>query len=181
MSFQDAFKKAGYKSTENSSQPNRPQQNSTPSQNRGSTPSRPSAPYNQQYGNRNPVPARTPIQALTLTKEYVDLAEKHISQGEIKITTSKIRKFLTQVIEVYHDERIRQEETLSPESISRIQLIRMRMLYEAGRDPDVKNFVERTQLIEYLKGIGNSRSSFIDYTHYLEALVAYHRYYGGRE
>ena len=60
-------------------------------------------------------------------------------------------------------------------------LIRMRMLYEAGRDQDVKIFVEKTKLIEYLKGIGNSRSSFIDYAHYLEALVAYHRYYGGRE
>ena len=181
MSMQDALKKVGLKATEEprkTTQPNPPRPTNP---NQGTTNVRPPYP-NPQYGNRNPVPpTRAPIPTLKLNKDYVDLAEKHIAEGGFRITTSKIRKFLTQIIEVYHDERIRKEETLSPESISKIQLIRMRMLYEAGRDQDVKFFIEKTQLIEYLKGIGTSRLSFIDYTHYLEALVAYHRYYGGKE
>ena len=34
---------------------------------------------------------------------------------------------------------------------------------------------------EYIKGIQMNREKFIRFAHYMEALVAYHRYYGGRD
>lgn len=55
------------------------------------------------------------------------------------------------------------------------------MLYEAGRDKDVKYFLEVAKLVEYLKDIGTSRAKLLNYFHYMEALVAYHKFYGGKE
>ena len=37
------------------------------------------------------------------------------------------------------------------------------------------------ELLEYLKGVGDSREAMIQFAHYVEALVAYHRYLGGRD
>ena len=53
--------------------------------------------------------------------------------------------------------------------------------YEGGRDSKVKDFIAKAYLLEYLKGIGSSRDDFIRFAHYMEALVAYHRFFGGRE
>ena len=55
------------------------------------------------------------------------------------------------------------------------------MVYDAGRERDVKDFVEQAKLLEYLKGVGDSREEMIRFAHYMEALVAYHRYLGGRD
>ena len=38
-----------------------------------------------------------------------------------------------------------------------------------------------TKLLEYLKGINGKRESFIKFTQYMEALVAFHKFFGGRE
>ena len=45
----------------------------------------------------------------------------------------------------------------------------------------MKDFVEQAKLLEYLKGVGDSREAMIQFAHYVEALVAYHRYLGGRD
>lgn len=60
-------------------------------------------------------------------------------------------------------------------------MMRIRTAYEAGRDDTVKTFVEKARLLQYMKGIGSSREDLIRFAHYMEALVAYHRFYGGRE
>ena len=41
--------------------------------------------------------------------------------------------------------------------------------------------MEKAQLLAYIKGIGNSRAEMIRFAHYMEALVAYHRFMGGKE
>ena len=62
------------------------------------------------------------------------------------------------------------------ESASGLIALRIRMVYEAGRDDAVKLFLERAQLLEYIKGLGDSRAKLMDFAHYMEALVAYHRF-----
>ena len=59
------------------------------------------------------------------------------------------------------------------ESASGLIALRIRMVYEAGRDDAVKLFLERAQLLEYIKGLGDSRAKLMDFAHYMEALVAY--------
>ena len=59
--------------------------------------------------------------------------------------------------------------------------MRVRLVYEAGRDDTVKNFVKKCKLLEYIKGVGDDLNKFFAFSQYMEALVAYHRYFGGKE
>ena len=85
------------------------------------------------------------------------------------------------VTDIYNTENIRTEEKLLPESIVKLNLMRVRVAYECGRDDTVKSFVAQTNLLEYLKGISTDRADLIRFAHYMEALVAFHRYFGGKE
>ena len=97
------------------------------------------------------------------------------------VTTSKIRNLLSLVTDIFNTENIRTEEKLRPESIVKLNLMRVRVAYECGRDDTVKSFVAQTNLLEYLKGISTDRADLIRFAHYMEALVAFHRYFGGKE
>ncbi|NLH00778.1 MAG: type III-A CRISPR-associated protein Csm2 [Clostridiales bacterium] len=102
----------------------------------------------------------------------------------VKLTTSKIRNLLSMVSELYNDAIRQRDDALSPEMQSRIQRLKVRIAYEAGRttrDDDVKKFVENAQLFGIISEIGGSRKNLILFCNYFEALVAYHRYYGGKE
>ena len=119
---------------------------------------------------------------------YVDMAEKITTayQNEKRrknqkgITTSKIRNLLAMSADIYN-EVLEQGEKLPEEINARIDYLRMRVAYESGREWLVKEFVEKTKIMEALKEIQGSRKQFILFNHYMEALVAYHRYYGGKD
>lgn len=111
--------------------------------------------------------------------DYVAAAEEVMKAIYSKITTSKIRNLLSLVSDIYNVENLRTEETLLPSSVSSLMMMRVRVLYETGRDSGTRTFVEQAKLLEYLKGIGNDRESLIRFANYMEALVAYHRYFGG--
>ena len=116
--------------------------------------------------------------------DYVDQAEKimrSLLENGKTVTTSKIRNLLSLVSEIYNTENIRAEKELRPDSVVKLNLMRVRVAYECGRDNAVKDFVAITNLLEYLKGISNGRADLRRFAHYMEALVAYHRYFGGRE
>ncbi len=120
------------------------------------------------------------------TTNYVDQAEKIISnlrdeKGKIKLITSKIRNILSMVSELYNDAQRFREKELSDEMASRVQYLKMRVAYEAGRDGTVRKFVTKANLLEEIGKIGRDKDRLIVFCHYMEALVAYHRYYGGRE
>ena len=134
---------------------------------------------------RSNVPAETRPEKLP--QDYVELAEQVMRSlvdersGKIAISTSKIRTLLSMVSEIYNEENLRREKELHPDSVSRLMLVRMRMVYEYGRnEPGVQLFMRKAKLLEYLKGI-DSREGLICFSHYMEALVAYHRYLGGSE
>ena len=125
---------------------------------------------------------------------YVDEAERImralISSGTT-ITTSKIRNLLSLVTDIYNDESIRTEDKLKPDSVVKLNLMRVRVAYEYGRDNGesvgkdkvypMREFITQAHLREYLKGISTDRADLIRFAHYMEALVAFHRYLGGKE
>ena len=98
-----------------------------------------------------------------------------------KLTTSKIRRFLSLVIDILNEERIRTQDELKPESVRKLMMARVRFAYEAARVDDVRRFVDVSGIMLYIKDIGKSREKFIAFAEYMEALVAWHRYYGGKE
>lgn len=153
---EDAFKKAGYQS--------------------GGKDTRPPA-------------AAQPGQEFRLEQNYAAQAEQVIldlknsmDRDYQKFSTSKIRNILDRVSEIYNDVMAEYDENLSLEMQSRMEYLKVRLVYECGREPKVvKPFVDRAGLLKLLNGIGDSRQRFIDFARYMEALVAYHRFYGGSE
>ena len=54
-------------------------------------------------------------------------------------------------------------------------------MYECGREPKVKEFVKEAEIIELLKEIGQSKKNYLLFSNYMEALVAFHKFYGGQD
>ena len=140
--------------------------------------------YNSRssYGQQKELPPE--ITPKKVPEDYVDEAERimrSLMSQPKKVTTSKIRNLLSLVTDIFNTENIRTDEKLLPESIVKLNLMRVRVAYECGRDDTVKNFVAQTNLLEYLKGISTDRADLIRFAHYMEALVAFHRYFGGKE
>lgn len=131
------------------------------------------------------------IKALPVPEDYVDAADQVMQclgrfnpstqKFKFDLTTSKLRNILTLVSDIYNVENRRKEENISRESAAKLQMMRIRVLYEAGREASVKKFVESSKMLEYIKGIDKNRENMLRFCHYMEALVAYHRFYGGRE
>lgn len=114
-------------------------------------------------------------------REYVDFAENVMKQFSRAVTTTKLRGFLAMLMEVYTTEVTRTDPALCQKSLAGLQMVRIRIAYECGRDWELKRFAEKAHLLPWLKAIGDSREKCLNYIHYMEALVAYHRFYGGRE
>lgn len=128
-------------------------------------------------------------------QNYVDEAERVIqSMIEIRrdgqhmpLTTSKLRNLLAMAAELKTDAQHSREAELSPEMQNRIQYLKIRIAYEAGRDMTsgrpgpVKKFIENASLLEYASEIKGNRKALLLFCDYMEALTAYHKYYGGRE
>ena len=121
-------------------------------------------------------------------KNYVDVAkdviEKLKNKGDLndkKLTTSKIRSIMSMIAEIYKLVIMNTEQKISTEIISKLQYFKIRCLYEAGREQAVKDFVDKSNIVELIKEIADSRKKLINYYHYIEALVAWFKYSGGKE
>lgn len=145
-------------------------------------------PNNNRYDNRSQGgqnranPQRdTPAQVPAFPEAYVDFSERLMKEKYRTITTSKLRNILSLLMDVYNTEMLRTEETICEDSVVKLQMARIRIAYECGRDRNTKEFVDAAHLLPWLKDVGKNRAQAIRYVHYLEALVAYHRFFGGRE
>lgn len=115
--------------------------------------------------------------------DYVKEAEKVISNlsrnknnGVIRLSKNKIRNILSMINELYEFARVKREDEIDENLQSHIQYIKMKIIYDAGRETTVKEFLDKSKLIEYMDSIGKSRDELILFCHYMEALVAYHKY-----
>lgn len=117
---------------------------------------------------------------------YVDRAEQVINMLRSdphyrNFTVSKIRNILAMVNDIYNDVFIQTEPILTKDTLNKIQRLRIRLVYECGREPIIRSFTDSGKLLDEIAKIGNQREKFIDFSRYMEALVAYHRYYGGND
>ncbi len=123
---------------------------------------------------------------------YVDKAEKVIqklvedskqkNRGKVNIvTTSKIRNLLAMTADIYNQVLVYTNEKLNEDISGRIEYLRVRFMYECGREPKVKEFVKEAEIIDLLKEIGQSKKNYLLFSNYMEALVAFHKFYGGQD
>ena len=134
---------------------------------------------------------------LVTEENYVDVAENVIKKlknrtKEVKgrvvriemLTTSQIRNLLSMCGDIYNQimsQTDKNGDTLTEEVCGRINYLKIRFVYEAGRDEKVKEFVTEAGILENLKEIKDSKQKFLLFHRYMEALVAFHKFYGGKD
>lgn len=111
---------------------------------------------------------------------YADVANQIMEGRERrfpKLTTSKLRGIYGYIMNVY-------TRADTPEEFekcrSEIQYLKVRMAYESGRDKDVKEFIQVSYLLKALDNV-KTYDQFRLYCRYAESLVAYFKFYGGRD
>ncbi|MGN0945013.1 MAG: type III-A CRISPR-associated protein Csm2 [Megasphaera sp.] len=116
--------------------------------------------------------------------EDVILNLKDQNHGRIYLKTNQIRKFLTAVnaitnkVNVYKAKHLDATE-LPDELAGEIQFLKVKAAYQAGRERSVKDFMVQSKMKHHIEGIGTSISKYEEFAHYIEALVAYHKFHGG--
>lgn len=121
-------------------------------------------------------------------QNYVDEAEKVIKTLISKskkdrngnpdiVTTSKLRNLLAMSADIYNEVMNQDDNQLSSDICSRIEYLRVRFLYEAGREKTVRDLVNESHIIEVLKEVNKSRKNYILFNRYMEALVAFRKYF----
>lgn len=100
---------------------------------------------------------------------------------QFKLTTSKIRNLLSMTNALYNQALHIRGDVLDEDIIHDIQYLKMRFAYESGREPVVEKFVKAAHIMKCLKEIGDSKEELLLFCNYMESLVAYHKYYGGRD
>lgn len=118
---------------------------------------------------------------------YADLAEaamlditednRRERNSSRQLTTTKLRKIYGQILNTYA--RI-DEPSAFERYRSELQYLKVRMAYEAGREQSVKRFLEKTGLMRAIDAV-QSYEQFNLYCRYAESLVAYFKFYGGRD
>ena len=132
-----------------------------------------------------------------LTDEnYVDIAEKAILKLERNtrnrknpdaffLTTSKLRNLLSLTSTLFDESKVKEYDDL----LDRIAYLRVQFVYQSGRNSvkvnrqtffPVKDVVEKGQILEALKEI-KDRETLQRFCRYMEALVAYFKFYGGKD
>ena len=122
--------------------------------------------------------------------DYVDDAQrvmKKLSQNKNNmVTRSQIRKFLAAVNAVTGEVgqyRLSQKETKLPEDLRmQVKFLKVKLAYQIGRmGTPVKDFNEEAKLMDWIDGIGDSVEKYQKFASYVEALVAFHKFYGGKD
>ena len=126
------------------------------------------------------------LDKLTYVKEAENVIKglKRGNNGKFSLTTNQIRNLLDMMNELYLKIQHSSGVTLSEDVQSHVQYVKMKFAYAAGRDggEPVKELLNRTCLLDQLDQVGESREYLLLLCHYMEALVAYHKfYYSGEE
>ena len=109
--------------------------------------------------------------------------DKH---GRLDLKTNQIRKFLAAVtsvtnqIEVWHMQHI-DTDVLPDNLAAEVKYLKVKLAYQAGREKSVKEFAEKAEIARRIDAIGRDRRKYQEFAHFVEALVAYHRFHGGQE
>lgn len=139
---------------------------------------------NQRTPNRPPA-KKVPI--LFKDDTYVNEAEQVILElkkdyfkvGRDLLTTSQIRN-LVNLTSTLFDEAQRQDYS---ELTDRIAYLRVQFVYQSGRNLAVKKLVETANILKILQEVQDKKDKkiLLRFCRYMEALVAYFKYYGGRD
>ncbi len=132
----------------------------------------------------------------TESPDKVDLAEKVMKKlseqrdryGNVAmVTTTQLRRFLTAVNAVTGKiEQARNEtgntEKLTADLAAQVKFLKVKLAYQVGRgDAKIKDFAREADLMAAIGSIGDDAKKYEEFARYIEALVAFHKFYGGKD
>ena len=144
--------------------------------------------YGNQSNDQNCFKLEPPI----LTDDYVDKADLVIhslknsgtytegpNKGKIKfkLTSTQIRNLAALTSNLFDESKTKNDIEELREKIS---YLRIQFVYQSGREPAVEDFVKKAGLLEALTEIQDI-PSLQRFCRYMEALIAYFKFNGGRE
>ncbi len=107
------------------------------------------------------------------------------------LSTSQIRKFLTAVNRITEEVNVDcienpDDAKLQPSLQAEIKFLKVKLAYQIARSNSkwgnpVKDFAVEAKLMEEIDAIKDSIQAYRTFARYIEALVAFHKYYGGRD
>ena len=126
--------------------------------------------------------------------EAVILSLEKNRRNEFALRTNQLRKFLSAVntvsnkVNVYQAQivsanpsRMSKDLVLSEQLAAEIKYLKVKIAYQAGRERAVRDFVQKAELTKKIDEIGTDLSKYKEFAKYIEALVAYHKFYGGKD
>ena len=108
--------------------------------------------------------------------KFAQSEKKRKSKENDKLTISKIRNLLSLTSAMYDELQTKEFDDL----LDRKNYLIVQLAYQSGRENAVEVFVEEAELILALKEC-DTKEKLIRYCRYMEALVAYFKYYGGKD
>lgn len=115
------------------------------------------------------------------------MVKDKFNNNVLLLKTGHIRKFLTSVnlvrdrVEVYKM-RGQEPDRMPPELVAEVKFLKVKLMYLAGREKNIVGaFVEKSGLIEMIDRIGDSTEKFDAFAKYVQALGAFHKFYGGKD
>ncbi len=93
-----------------------------------------------------------------------------------KVKMNQIRRFLDGARKVESELKSREK---FEEVKDQIVLLRPKLAYAAGRHQDVKELAEI--LDTAVKSAAQTQENFMKFLRFMESIIAYHRFYGGRD
>jgi len=133
----------------------------------------PAAPLNQVDGTKDFDPVETGRSLVAQLKTDNLLRD---------FTTSQLRKVLSSanVVKNRIDREAAEAESLSASIQEEIQYLRLRLVYQMGREPKVKLCLGQkgVDLPAVIKNIGADKKKFNDFYRLLESIVAYRKFEG---
>lgn len=123
-------------------------------------------------------------------QNYVDEAERVIKKlcqkkdkngKPVIVSTSKLRNLLSMTADIYNEVMRQTSQELAEDICNRITYLRVRFIYESGRDENVRDLVEQAELLDCLQEIKGERKRYILFSRYMEALVAFRKYHAGND
>lgn len=128
--------------------------------------------------------------AILTDENYVDKAEKAIKNlkrnkrddrnpDAFLLTTSKIRNLLNLTSNLYDESNSKDYSRLE----DKVAYLRVQFVYQAGREFSVKNLVEEADILRALQEVQQmkNKEALQRFCRYMEALVAYFKFYGGKD
>ena len=123
-------------------------------------------------------------------ENYVQEAERVIKSlpknnyGKAFLTTTQLRKIIAIANKVNNEYKIAKRQGLIKDNkiLREIQnsllALKVKIVYQSGRERDVDRFVSDAKLHQKIDDIGDSADKLEAFFLYFEALTAYHKLYG---